>query len=86
MIPLSIENQPIAIVASGIISVAARGHNDYLLKLDLTADLSDLQQNMTGILRSQLDKDEHYGDRIANPKRLSRSRRTFQPGGCSTAL
>jgi hypothetical protein len=65
MIPLSIENQPIAIVASGIISVAARGHNDYLLKLDLTADLSDLQQNMTGILRSQLDKDEHCGDRIA---------------------
>jgi hypothetical protein len=64
-ISLNVGNQPIAIIASGIISVTARGHDEYLLKLELSADLSDLQQNMTGLLRSQLDKDDRCGDRIA---------------------
>ena len=64
-ISLNIENQPVAIIASGIISVASRGHDEYLLKLELNADLSDLQQNMTGLLRSQLDKEDRCGDRIA---------------------
>jgi hypothetical protein len=40
-----------------------RGLN--ILQLGLTADLSDLQQNMTGLLSSELDKDDRYGDRIA---------------------
>jgi hypothetical protein len=64
-ISLNFENQPIAIIASGVISVTPKGHDGYLLKLELIADLSDLQQNMTGLLRSQLDKDDRCGDRIA---------------------
>jgi hypothetical protein len=64
-ISLNVENQPVVIMASGVISVASRGHNEYLLKLELNADLSDLQQNMTALLRSQLDKDDRCGDRIA---------------------
>jgi hypothetical protein len=35
-----------------------------LLKLELTADLADLQQNMTALLSSELDKDAPCGDRI----------------------
>lgn len=62
---LNIENQPITITASGIISVGSTGHNEYILKLELDADLSDLQQNMTGLLRSQLDKSDRCGDHIA---------------------
>ena len=64
-ISLNIENQPVAIIASGNISVTSTGHDAYLLKLELNADFSDLQQNMTGFLRSQLDKDDRCGDRIA---------------------
>jgi hypothetical protein len=62
---LKIENQLIAIIASGVISVTSRGRNEYLLKLELNADLSGLQHNMTGLLSSQLDKDDRCGDRIA---------------------
>jgi hypothetical protein len=64
-IPLNIQNQPVAIIASGIVSVSTREHDDYLLKLEMTADLSEFQQNMTALLRSQLDKDDRCGDRIA---------------------
>lgn len=76
-IPLNIENQPITIVASGIISVGSRGHDEYVLKLELDADLADLQQNMTGLLRSQLDKDDRCGDHIAI------ERATLMPAGPS---
>jgi hypothetical protein len=64
-VSLNVDSQPIAIIASGIISVTTRGHDEYLLKLELAADLSDFQQKMTGLLRSQLDKDDRCGDRIA---------------------
>lgn len=64
-IPLDIKDQRVAISASGLITLLrkARGIND--LKLDLRADLSDLQQNMSGLLSSELDKDDQCGDRIA---------------------
>ena len=64
-IPLTVENQPIVVVASGVVSVMSGGHNDYVLKLEMSVDLSDLQQNITALLRSQLDKDDRCGDRIA---------------------
>lgn len=63
-IPLNIENQPLSVVASGIISVGTRGHDEYLLKVELDADLSDLQQNVTSVLQSQLNKNDSCGDRI----------------------
>ena len=63
-IPLTIENQPIVVIASGIISVTTSGHDNYALKLEMNADLSDFQQNITALLRSQLDKDDRCGDRI----------------------
>jgi hypothetical protein len=64
-ISMNIENQPVAIAASGIISVASTGQGGYVLSVELDADLADLQQNMTGLLRSQLDKNDACGDRIA---------------------
>jgi hypothetical protein len=58
-------NQSIAITTSGVISkgVADAGQNTF--KLELTADLSDLQQNITEVLRAQLDKANRCGERIA---------------------
>jgi hypothetical protein len=59
------EHQPISITTSGVISkgVAAGGQNTF--KLELIADLSDLQQNITEVLHTQLDKAERCGERIA---------------------
>jgi hypothetical protein len=45
--------------------MVAKDRDLNILKLGLTADLSDLQQNMTGLLSSELDKDDRCGDRIA---------------------
>ena len=63
-IPLNIKDQHIAIVASGTIAMARKDHGLNEAKVELTADLSDLQHNMTGLLSSALDKDNPCGDRI----------------------
>jgi len=61
---INFRNQPVEIATSGLISegVAEGGQN--IFKLELTADLSDLQDNMTAILRAQLNKAEPCGERI----------------------
>jgi hypothetical protein len=61
---INFANQPIAITTSRVISkgVAEGGENAF--KLELTSDLSDLQQNITEVLRAQLDRDTRCGDRI----------------------
>jgi hypothetical protein len=64
-IPLNVKDQPITMVASGLITLTAKKQGLNLLNLQLSADLSDLQQKMTELLRAQLDKDDHCGDRIA---------------------
>jgi hypothetical protein len=63
-IPLNIKDQHVTILASGIIIMMRKGRDLNLLKLELTADLADLQQNMTALLSSELDKDAPCGDRI----------------------
>jgi hypothetical protein len=64
-IPLNIKDQHVTIVASALITMVAKDRGLNVLKLELTADLADLQQNMTGVLSSELDKDDRCGDRIA---------------------
>ncbi len=64
-IPVEIANQPIAITASGIISRVAAERGENVFRLELVGDLSDLQQNITEVLRSQLDRSERCGERIA---------------------
>ena len=63
-IPLNIKDQHITILASAVITVipGARGQNT--VKLELAADLSELQQNLTDVLSAELDKNEPCGDRI----------------------
>jgi hypothetical protein len=63
-IPLKIKDQQATIVASALITLVTQNHGLNILKLELTADLSDLQQNMTELLGSALDKDDRCGDRI----------------------
>ena len=64
-IPVSIKDQRVTMVASGLITLITKKQGLNILNLQLTADLSDLQQNMTDLLSAELDKDDHCGDRIA---------------------
>jgi hypothetical protein len=63
-IPVNVKDQHITMVASGLITLTAKAQGLNILNLQLTADMSDLQQNMTELLGAQLDKDDHCGDRI----------------------
>ncbi len=64
-IPVSIKDQRVTMVASGLITLTAKKQGLNILNLQLNADLSDLQQNMTELLSAELGKDDHCGDRIA---------------------
>ena len=63
-IPVNVKDQRITMVASGLITLTSKAQGLNILNLQLTADMSDLQQNMTELLGAQLDKDDHCGDRI----------------------
>jgi hypothetical protein len=63
-VPLNIKDQQITIVASGLITIAAKEHGVNNLGVELTADLADMRQNLTALLGAELDKDERCGDRI----------------------
>jgi hypothetical protein len=64
-IPVKVKDQEVTITAWALISMVSRDGDLEVFKLELSADLSELQRNMTGLLSSQLDKDDHCGDRIA---------------------
>jgi hypothetical protein len=64
-IPLDIKDQPITITTSAVLTISSKDRNGAIVNLELTGDLSDLQQNLTGLLSSQLNKDDHCGERIA---------------------
>jgi hypothetical protein len=64
-IPVTVKDQEVTITASALASRISRDGDLEVFKLELSADLAELQRNMTGLLSSQLDKDDHCGDRIA---------------------
>jgi hypothetical protein len=57
-------DQAVAVTTSGVVSkgVADGGENTFVVTL--TADLSDLQQTIAGVLRAQLNKSDRCGERI----------------------
>ena len=63
-IPLKIKEQTITITASGVVSVHSKDSETSIFKLELSVDFGELQQNMTALLGSQLDKDDACGERI----------------------
>jgi hypothetical protein len=64
-IPLKIKEQSVTITASATVSMHSKDQETSIFKLELTADLSELQQNLTALLASQLDKEDACGERIA---------------------
>lgn len=61
---VNLANQPIAVATSGVISKGAAEGGQNIFKLELTADLSDLQRNITDVLGAELDKAERCGEHI----------------------
>ena len=61
---MNVQNQPVAVTVSGSISGASAGRDPAPFRLTLTADLGDLQQNITTLLSSQLNRSEKCGDRL----------------------
>jgi hypothetical protein len=68
LLNLSLTNQEkrsLAITVSGQLDQTAVANGQRTFKLNLISDLSDLQQNITEILRAQLDGSESCGERFA---------------------
>jgi hypothetical protein len=61
---INFRNQPVVITTSGVISPGAAEGGQNTFKLELAADLSDLQDNVTAVLAAQLNKAETCGERI----------------------
>lgn len=62
---LNIEDQTIAVTVSGTLSQTAVQTNQRTFKLELVEDLSDLQHDITELLRTQLDGWDTCGQRVA---------------------
>jgi hypothetical protein len=68
-------DQPITIVASGSVS-----GNGQAVRLNLSADLSDLQDHITDLLKAELNRSDRCGERI------SVQRATLRPAAPAAAL
>ena len=64
-IPFTVKDQQAYIVASAIVSMNSKNSATEIFRLQLTADLTGLQENLTPLLSAQLDKDDRCGERIA---------------------
>ncbi len=76
---VSFDNQPIAILASGVIT-GKPNTLENVFRLRLTADMADLQQHIAEVLKTQLDTSERCGDR------LSVTRATLVPAAPGSTL
>ena len=92
---MNVQNQPVAITVSGSVSGASAGHEEAPFRLALTADLSDLQQNITTLLSSQLNRSEKCGDRLtiehatltpSAPLALLKANLHYEKWGCAKVL
>jgi hypothetical protein len=63
--PVRIAKWTIPVTVSGVLSQTAAAGNQRTFKLDLMTDLSELQQNITELLRAQLDTSEACGQRVS---------------------
>lgn len=64
-IPLDIKDQAITITTSAILTVwSSKDPSQWTVNLGITGDLSDLENNLSGFLSSQMDKEDRCGERL----------------------
>jgi hypothetical protein len=61
----TIQGRTIGVPVSGMLAQTAVSKGQRTFKLDLTVDLSELQDNFTSLLRSQIESNDTCGQRIA---------------------
>jgi hypothetical protein len=64
-IPFTVKDQQAYIVASATVSMLSKTSAADTFRLQLTADMIGLQENLTPLLSAQLDKDDRCAERIA---------------------
>jgi hypothetical protein len=64
-VPLNVKDQQVTIAASAVLAVTRNEQGLNIAKLLLSADLSDLQQNLKQVLTLALDKTDGCGEHIA---------------------
>jgi hypothetical protein len=62
---VDVEKQPVAMTIDGSLSRLAGDAGNDIVRLQFVADVSDLQDNITTILRAKLDGGQRCGDRIS---------------------
>ena len=86
---VDIENPPVNITVSGVISRMALRVDKTSLNVELLADLSDMQHNITMILRYALKRKDRCGDHISTfsmPPSLPRSLPASWCRNCTTSV
>jgi hypothetical protein len=63
--PVTIGQEKIAVSVSGELTQVSAQGNQRIFKLEMSAEMPDLQQNITDILRAELDTPGQCGERIA---------------------
>jgi len=62
---VNVANQPVAITMSGVVSKGRIEAGQNTFAVDVVADMADLQDNITGVLRSRVDQANRCGEQIA---------------------
>ncbi len=62
---VSIGRQPVPVAVSGVLSQIAAQGGQRTFQLELVADLSPMQQNITNLMRAQLERSGTCGERLA---------------------
>jgi hypothetical protein len=62
---INFATQAVVVTTTGAISKGAENGGQNLFEMELTADMSDLQQTIASVLHGQLDKADQCGERIA---------------------
>ena len=83
--PVRVQNLTIPVTVSGSLSQISAQGSQRIFKLELIADLTELQQNITNLLRTQLDSSETCGQRVAI-QQASLTPRLREPAGRAVAL
>jgi hypothetical protein len=62
---VNVAREPLQITVSGVLSQTSVSGTERTFRLELMGNMSDLQQNITDILRAELDSDNSCGERVA---------------------
>jgi len=62
---INLANQPVAITTSGVVSKGQIEAGQNTFDVEVVADMADLQDNITGVLRSRVNRANRCGEQIA---------------------